>query len=93
MCLAVPMLLIETTEDGRGVVDLDGARYDVDLALLEDAAVGDYVIVHAGYAIERLDREEADQRLELFERMADIYRRELGGEVRLVAPPERGGGS
>ncbi|MCC6159659.1 MAG: HypC/HybG/HupF family hydrogenase formation chaperone [Deltaproteobacteria bacterium] len=92
MCLAVPMRVIEIPNEGRGVVDLDGIRYEVDLSLTDDVHVGDYVIVHAGFAIEKLDAEEADARLVLFERMADEYRRGLGGEVRLMAPPARFGG-
>ncbi len=91
MCLAVPMRLIDIPTEGRGVVDLDGIRYDVDLSLIDDAAVGDYVIIHAGFAIEKLDTGEADARLALFARLADEYRAGLGGEVRLVAPPERSG--
>lgn len=71
MCLAVPMELVELTEDRRGVADLSGARYEVDLSLLEKAKKGDFVIVHAGFAIELLDAEEADARLQLFESMAD----------------------
>jgi hydrogenase expression/formation protein HypC len=75
MCLAVPMKLIEVTPDGgHGVADLDGARYDVNLDLLEAPRVGDFVIVHAGFAIERLDAAEADARLLLFEQLAATHR-------------------
>ncbi len=66
MCLAVPMCLVEVRAPGSGVAELDGARYDVNLSLVEEPAVGDYLIVHAGFAIEKLDREEADARLALF---------------------------
>ncbi len=78
MCLAVPMKIIELSGDGKGVVEMDGARYGVDLTLIEDARLGDHVIVHAGFAIEKLDTEEADVRLALFEDMAKIYREEPG---------------
>jgi len=87
MCLAVPMKIIQVSGDGWGTVDLDGARYDVNLSLVEEPRVGEYVIVHAGFAIEKLDDAEADARLALFEDMARIYRENLGGEVKLVAPP------
>lgn len=70
MCLAVPMLLTEVRDDTQGVAELDGARFDVDLSLLDAPAAGDYVIVHAGFAIEKLDRDEADARLELFDELA-----------------------
>jgi len=79
MCLAVPMKLIEITPDGgHGVADLDGARYDVNLDLIEAPQIGDFVIVHAGFAIERLDAEEADARLELFDQLAATYREQKG---------------
>ncbi len=76
MCLAVPMELVQMNEDGTAVAELEGARYDVNLNLVGEAALGDFVIVHAGYAIERLDREEAEVRLELFARMAAAQRGE-----------------
>lgn len=72
MCLAVPMELKVVRDDGTGVAELDGARYDVNLSLLTDATEGDHVIIHAGYAIEKLDREEADERLALFEALAEL---------------------
>jgi hydrogenase expression/formation protein HypC len=66
MCLAVPMEIVELGEDGSGVAALEGSRTHVDLSLIENPACGDYVIVHAGYAIEKLDREEADERIRMF---------------------------
>ncbi len=69
MCLAVPMKIIELNE-AMGACELEGTRYDVDLTLIESPSVGDYVIVHAGFAIEKLDQDEAAARLELFEQMA-----------------------
>jgi len=71
MCLGVPMEVVEVNATGQaGVVELEGTRYQVNLSLIEEARLGDYVIVHAGYAIERLDQQEADARLGLFEQMA-----------------------
>lgn len=64
------MVIDQINPDGTGYVDLDGTRYHVNLSLIDDAARGDYVIVHAGFAIEKLDRDEADQRLELFAELA-----------------------
>ncbi|NQU41136.1 MAG: HypC/HybG/HupF family hydrogenase formation chaperone [Lentisphaerae bacterium] len=72
MCLAVPMLIKEIFSPHRGLCDLDGSLQEVDISLIEDAVVGDYVIIHAGFAIERLDREEADTRLALFEELATL---------------------
>ena len=79
MCLAVPMLLVRIRDDGRGVADLDGARYEVNLDLVEAPSVGDYVIVHAGFAIERLDEGEALARLALFDELGTQYREQAGG--------------
>ena len=62
MCLAVPMKIQEIHPNGMGVGDLDGAQRDVDLSLVADPHVGDYVIVHAGYAIEKLDQSETEEK-------------------------------
>jgi len=70
MCLAVPMKLTELREEGTGVAELDGNRHEVDLSLVAEPRLGDYLIVHAGFAIEKLDRREADERLALFEELA-----------------------
>ena len=70
MCLAVPMKLIAIESPDIGLAELEGVRYEVNLSLIESPAIGDYVIVHAGFAIEKLDEEEARQRIELFKTMA-----------------------
>lgn len=70
MCLAVPMKVVELTEESTGVAELEGVRCMVDFSLIEDPQLGDYVIVHAGFAIEKLDQEEADQRIEMFQDLA-----------------------
>jgi hydrogenase expression/formation protein HypC len=68
MCLAVPMLLREV--DGQmGVAELDGVERQVALHLLEDAEVGDYVLIHAGFALRKVDRAEAEETLELLRRL------------------------
>ncbi len=70
MCLAVPAKLIEM--DGiNGKVETGGVKSDVRLDLIEDVQIGDYLIIHAGFALEKLDRQEADKRLELFEELAE----------------------
>jgi len=71
MCLAVPMQLGEINKAlSKGVAQLSGVRYEVDLSLLEDSKEGDYIIVHAGFAIERLDENEAKKRIALFNEIA-----------------------
>ena len=72
MCLAVPMKIKEIKEDGSGVVVADNATYIVNLSLIKEPEVGDYVIVHAGFAIEKLDETEANTRIELFRELAEV---------------------
>jgi hydrogenase expression/formation protein HypC len=65
MCLAIPVRVVEINENDLAIVDLGGVRKDVSLALVEDVKVGDYVILHVGYALTRLDPEEAEKTLAL----------------------------
>lgn len=73
MCLAIPMEIIAINEDGTGVVSLDGVRLTVGLMLVEDPQVGEHVLIHAGYAIEKLDTTEARIRLDLFADLAKAW--------------------
>jgi hydrogenase expression/formation protein HypC len=66
MCLAVPMKIVKIDSAGKALVKQDDLETEVDLTLIEDPKVGDYVIIHAGYAIDLLDLEEAQERLKLF---------------------------
>ncbi len=70
MCLAVPMKLVEITGEGVGKVDSGGVRTDVSLIMTPDVRIGDYLIIHAGFAIEVLDPQEANIRLDLFRELA-----------------------
>jgi hydrogenase expression/formation protein HypC len=66
MCLAVPMRVIEV--DGpRGVVESSGVRYEIRLDLVGDVRIGEFVLVHAGYAIQVMDEEAAAEQLALLE--------------------------
>jgi hydrogenase expression/formation protein HypC len=68
MCLAVPMKILAV--DGETArVSLSGLTQEIDVRFLEDPRPGDYVIVHAGFAIEKLDAEEARKTLELFRKL------------------------
>jgi hydrogenase expression/formation protein HypC len=66
MCLAIPAQLVEISSADTGVVDLSGVRKEVSLSLVDDVKVGDYVIVHVGYALQKLDPEEAEKTLRMF---------------------------
>lgn len=71
MCLAIPAQITEI-EGVRAKVTLEGNTRAADLSLVEGAAVGDWVLLHAGFAIERLDPEEAAETLKLFSQMEGI---------------------
>ena len=71
MCLAVPMRIEKMLEPGKALVRQDDLETEVDLSLIEDPKVGDYVIIHAGYAIDLLDLEEAEERLRMFRAMEE----------------------
>lgn len=81
MCLAVPARVLEVNQAAdTALVSLGGIRRAVSLALVEDTAVGDYVLVHVGYALTRISPEEAERTLELL--------RELGEPDADAGPPE-----
>jgi hydrogenase expression/formation protein HypC len=69
MCLAIPVKVIEVGADDTAIVDLSGVKKEISLALLSDVQVGDYVILHVGYALSKLDPEEAEKTLALFAEM------------------------
>jgi hydrogenase expression/formation protein HypC len=71
MCLAVPMKVI-SRNDAIGMTEMAGVKKEVSFMILPEAEVGDYVIVHAGFAIQRLNEEEAQKTLDLFREMADL---------------------
>lgn len=70
MCLAIPAKLVELLPGEHAIVDLGGIRKQISIALVSDVVVGDYVIVHVGHAIGRIDPEEAARTLALFDEMA-----------------------
>ena len=72
MCLAIPAQVIEISDNETAVVEVGGIRKAISTALLDEVAVGDYVIVHVGYALERLNVAEAEETLRLFAELADI---------------------
>ena len=73
MCLAIPAIVVELRDGDNAVVDLDGVRKEISLALVDGIAVGDYVIIHVGFALQRLNVDEAERTLSLF--------RQLGSEA------------
>ena len=66
MCLAIPARVVALVAPDSALIDLGGVRKEISLALVDGIAPGDYVIVHVGYALARLDPQEAQRTLALF---------------------------
>ena len=66
MCLALPARVVELLPASEGMIDLGGVRKRISLELVTDVQPGDYVIVHVGYALQKLDPAEAERTLALF---------------------------
>jgi len=66
MCLALPAKVLALHESNMATVDVGGVRKEIYLGLVEHVAIGDYVIVHVGYALSRVDEDEAQKTLALF---------------------------
>ncbi|HEX2988827.1 MAG TPA: HypC/HybG/HupF family hydrogenase formation chaperone [Chloroflexota bacterium] len=71
MCLAVPARIMEI-HGNKATVEMAGVVRETSIMMLPGARVGDYVIIHAGYAIEKLDEEEAQRTVELFKMMESL---------------------
>jgi hydrogenase expression/formation protein HypC len=65
MCLALPVRVVELKDGDRAIIDLAGVRKEISLELVDGVAVGDFVILHVGYALTRLDPDEAERTLAL----------------------------
>ena len=71
MCLAIPMKVVEI-QDNEAVAEVGGAQYRANLTLLPDIKIGEYIIVHAGFAIEKLDEEAALETLQIWQDVAEF---------------------
>ena len=72
MCLAIPALITEMLPDQMARISLDGVMKTISVALVEDVAPGDYVIVHVGHALSKIDPEEAARTLALLAEYAAL---------------------
>ncbi len=75
MCLAIPAKIIKIN-DKMGTIDMEGTQREVSLLLLEDAKIGDYVIVHAGFAIHKIDEAEAKESLKVLRELVTFMESE-----------------
>ena len=70
MCLGIPMK-ITNISGNKATVEVSGVKKEVSLMLLDSPKIGEYVLIHAGFAIERLDEEEASETLRLIQEIAE----------------------
>jgi hydrogenase expression/formation protein HypC len=75
MCLAVPAKIVRLEESGQGTASYMGSEVRANFSLVPQARKGDWVIIHAGFAISIVDEAEARETLRLFKEMADASRR------------------
>lgn len=78
MCLAVPGKILSMSADARATVDMLGTQREISLRLTPAAQVDDYVLVHAGFAIQVIDAQEAAETLQLVDDLAELTADELG---------------
>jgi hydrogenase expression/formation protein HypC len=91
MCLAIPTL-IKSIEGTTARAEVGGVERTVSLALTPDARVGDYVLVHTGFAISVIDEDEAHETLRLLEELAEFYTDEMVA-AEMEQQPDSGPGS
>jgi hydrogenase expression/formation protein HypC len=71
MCLAVPMQ-VKTIEDEVAICEIDGVQREASLMMLDDVKIGDYVLIHAGFVIEKIDDDEAQLTLKALREALDM---------------------
>ncbi len=72
MCLGIPVKVIEIKKDGMAMAEIAGVRREIGIQLVPDVKVGDYVILHAGFAIQILDEKEAQETLDLLRQISQV---------------------
>ena len=79
MCLGIPAQIVELVdpEGGLAKAEISGVRRSVSVALCPEAEVGDWVLVHVGFALSRIDEQQALETLALLEQMGEAYEQEL----------------
>ena len=76
MCLAIPSKIVKIDENGLGTVDVDGVKREVSLLMIESPKIGDYVIVHAGFALHKIDETVAMESLQILRDSLEMSERE-----------------
>lgn len=77
MCLAIPACVEQLTDENHAIVNLGGIRKEISLVLVENIVPGDYVIVHVGFALQKLDQAEAEQTLAMFTEISALNKENI----------------
>lgn len=77
MCLAIPGQVVDV-RDGTATIDMMGVRRDISLSLTPSARIGDWVLVHAGFAIEVIDAEQAEETIQIVRELDELASEDLG---------------
>jgi hydrogenase expression/formation protein HypC len=79
MCLGIPAQIIDLVDPDAGIAkaEISGVRRDISIALEPDVRIGDWVLVHVGFALSKIDEEKARETLALLEQMGEAYEQEL----------------
>ena len=79
MCLAIPGRIVEVVDESNRLakVDVAGVQRTVNVGLLDDAVAGDWVLIHVGFALQKVDEAEAEATIKLLEGMGADYEQEL----------------
>ncbi len=91
MCLAIPAKITKIGSDNIAVVDILGATRDVSLDLTPQAGIGDYVLVHAGFAIEVVDEQFAQETIDLIKEFPELADEEINGAHNQQDAPGKNG--
>ncbi len=74
MCLSIPAK-VEKIEGEMAIVSVGGAKYNASLQMLDDVKIGDYILLHTGFAIQKVSEEDAKETLKLFEEFEELNKR------------------
>ena len=85
MCLAVPGRIVQLHDNAQATIDMMGVTRDISVRLTPEAQVDDYVLVHAGFAIQVIDAEEAAQTAEIFQELDELAEGELSPDTAPVS--------
>ncbi len=92
MCLGVPGKVVKLLDEGLALVDFGGIQREVDVSFIPDVKPGEYVVVHAGVAIARMDPQAAEEALKAWRRILEEMDKLLEevGEEEVIPGPARG---